>query len=60
MRLWFSECGIRDATYIYVEGGAGVDDIEKVTQEEAGVSFYFKKLQYRLRGSNYTPVGLDY
>lgn len=60
VKLWFSECSIDEATHVYVEGGVGVDDIEKAWQEDNGISFYFKKLQYRLKNRTHTPVGFDY
>lgn len=45
---------------MYVWGGVGNDSIEPIIRLNGVISFFFKKLQYRLRGSLHTPVGYDY
>lgn len=60
VKIWYSECPIDEATHVYVDAGSGVDDIEKIQREDNGISFYFKKLRYRLRNRSYSPVGFDY
>lgn len=46
--LWFRECELKEATYLFVEDNLTNSSIEPITISEGQQFFEFKKLKYTL------------